>query len=407
MGTDQSRLVRNPDRTANTLPNSNVFSLRSVWLAIMPLNHPLTDEIKSPVFYQESIPVTQVSTSTICLIPEWAEQSAVLLAWPYAEGDFSRWLPAVEETYGAIASAVACREILIIACRSETHRDHIRAILAARSVDAGQVRYAILPYDDVWVRDTAPLAVGKSETVRLYDFRFNGWGGKYAHAADARFAENLHATGLLGTMPMSQVDFVLEGGSVESDGAGTLMTTSRCLLNPNRNPALSREQIEARLRADLGAEKILWLEHGYAEGDDTDAHIDTLARFCSPDTIAYTACDRIDDPLYRELEIMAEQLRTFTSVSGQSYRLIPLPIPRPIYSEEGDRLPATYANFLIINGAVLVPVYDDPADIEALERLAACFPGREIIAIDCIPLIRQYGSLHCMTMQFPKTVGVS
>jgi agmatine/peptidylarginine deiminase len=350
--------------------------------------------------------VTQPPSSTSYLIPEWAEQSAVLLAWPYAEGDFSRWLPAVEATYEHIALEISRRETLIVACRNETHRDRIGAKLAARSVDTRRVRYAILPYEDVWVRDTAPLTVATPEGARLLDFRFNGWGGKYSHSADARLAQNLYATGLLGTTPMDSIDFVLEGGSIEADGAGTLLTTTRCLLNPNRNPTLSREHIEDRLRTHLGAGKILWLEHGHAEGDDTDAHIDTLARLCSPDTIAYTACERPDDPLHGEFQAMAEQLRTFTSFAGQSYRLVPLPIPAPIYSEEGDRLPATYANFLIINGAVLVPVYNDPADAIALDRLAGCFPGREIIGIDCVSLIRQFGSLHCMTMQFPKTCGV-
>jgi agmatine/peptidylarginine deiminase len=179
------------------------------------------------------------------------------------------------------------------------------------------------------------------------------------------------------------------------------MTTTRCLLNPNRNPEYSRSEIEAVLSERLGARKVLWLEYGYAEGDDTDAHIDTLARFCSSDTIAYTACDRPDDPLYDEFLAMAEQLATFSNRLGQSYRLVPLPIPSPILSESGDRLPATYANFLIINDAVLVPVYADPADAIALDRLAGCWPERTIIPIDCVSLIRQYGSLHCMTMQFP------
>lgn len=330
----------------------------------------------------------------------------MLLAWPYAEGDFSPWLAAVEETYIAIAAEIARRQTLIVVCRTGAHRDAIAARLMARAVNAALVCYAVAPYNDVWVRDTAPLSVHTPEGIRLLDFGFNGWGGKYEHKADARLAENLHASGWLGNIPLQKVDFVLEGGSIESDGLGTLLTTTRCLLNPNRNPELGRTQIEARLSSSLGAKKILWLEYGHAEGDDTDAHIDTLARFCSPDTIAYTACDRPEDSLYGEFKAMEEQLRTFTSVSGQAYGLVPLPIPAPIYSEEGDRLPATYANFLIINDAVLVPIYNDPADRIALARLAECFPGRETIGIDCVPLIRQYGSLHCMTMQFPKTFGV-
>ncbi len=345
-------------------------------------------------------------TSPTSLIPEWAEQSAVLLAWPYAEGDFSPWLTEVEATYTAIALAIARRERLIIACRAEPHRQQISARLTAAGVDPGQLRLALIPFNDVWVRDTAPLSVSGPAGVRLLDFRFNGWGGKYAHADDAALARRLHATGLLGDTPLETVDFVLEGGSVETDGAGTVLTTSRCLLNPNRNPAFSQAQIEAQLGSRLGARQILWLTHGHAEGDDTDAHIDTLARFCSPETIAYTACDQPDDPLYAEFQAMATQLATFTNLAGQPYRLTPLPMPAPILSEDGSRLPATYANFLIANGAVLVPVYGDPADAVALERLARCFPEREIIAIDGLPLIRQYGSLHCMTMQFPAMVRV-
>lgn len=345
-------------------------------------------------------------TASTRLLPEWVEQSAVLLAWPYAEGDFSPWLAEVEATYTAIASEIARREILIVACRSGEHQRHIEAILNTAGLEAEHLRFARIAYNDVWIRDTAPLTVIGADGLRLLDFRFNGWGGKYAHADDAQLARNLHDSGILGGTPLDAIDFVLEGGSIETDGMGTLMTTTLCLLNPNRNPAFSLSQIEAQLKTRLGAEQVLWLTRGHAEGDDTDAHIDTLARFCSPDTIAYTACDQTDDPLYEEFQAMAAQLATFTNRAAQPYRLIPLPIPAPIRDEEGARLPATYANFLMINDAVLVPVYHDPADEVALERLAGCFPGREIIPIDCLPLIRQYGSLHCMTMQFPAAIHI-
>jgi len=340
------------------------------------------------------------------LIPEWAEQSAILLAWPYAAGDFRPWLADVETTYARITLEVIRRENLIIACRNQAHRQHIENSLNSVGVFRQRIRYSCIPYNDVWVRDTAPLSIQTLHGCKFLDFRFNGWGGKYFHADDAMLAGNLYATGVIGTIPIASVDFVLEGGSVESDGLGTILTTTRCLLNPNRNPQYSREQIEHCLRTELGAARILWLEHGHAQGDDTDAHIDTLARFCSPDTIAYTACDCEDDPLYKEFQAMQKQLRSFHMISGQAYRLVPLPIPAPIYSEQGGRLPATYANFLILNEAVLVPIYNDPADGIALQRLSACFPDREIVAIDCVPLIRQYGSLHCMTMQFPAGVGV-
>lgn len=307
------------------------------------------------------------------LAPEWAEQSAVLIAWPYCHGDFERWLNAVEETYDRIALEIARRETVILICQDNAHQRHIHQRLTSKGADLDRVRFVHLPYDDVWVRDTAPLTLTTAQGAKLIDFRFNGWGGKYPHENDARLAQRLHANGVLGDTPMDRVEFTLEGGSVESDGKGTILTTSRCLLNPNRNPEFTRDEIEDRLKTSLGARRILWLDHGYAEGDDTDAHIDTLARFCSPDTIAYTACSQADDPLYDEFKAMENQLRTFVTYSGQPYRLIPLNIPKPIYSEEGDRLPATYANFLIVNGAVLVPIYDDPADSEAMARLSDVF----------------------------------
>jgi agmatine/peptidylarginine deiminase len=357
--------------------------------------------------FSGAVILTVTSSLLSVLAPEWAEQSAVLIAWPYSQGDFKRWLSEVEETYDSIAHEIASRETVIILCRDDSHRMHVYQRLEARGADLDRVRFVQMPYDDVWVRDTAPLTLATRQGAKLVDFRFNGWGGKYPHEADAQLAQRLYATGLLGDIPMDRIEFTLEGGSVESDGEGTILTTSRCLLNPNRNPELTREQIENRLKTVLGASRILWLDHGHAEGDDTDAHIDTLARFCSPDTIAYTACNQPGDPLYDEFKAMEDQLRTFVTFSGQPYRLIPLNIPKPIFSEEGDRLPATYANFLIINGAVLVPVYDDPADSEAIARLSDAFPDREILGIPCISLIRQYGSLHCMTMQFPKTVRVS
>ncbi|CAL1241635.1 agmatine deiminase family protein [Candidatus Methylocalor cossyra] len=340
------------------------------------------------------------------LPPEWAAQAAVLLAWPDPDSDFGPWLEAVEATYRAIALEVTLRETLIVACRSKRLRDRVSRALAESGVPMHRVRPLVVPYDDVWVRDMAPLTVATPQGPRLLGFRFNGWGGKYPHASDARFARRLHETGLFPATPFQEVDLVLEGGSIESDGAGTLLATSRCLRNPNRNPALSGAQIAQHLRRYLGVERLLWLEHGYLEGDDTDAHIDTLARFCSPDTLAYSACDDPTDPLFEELRAMGDQLRAFTDAAGRPYRLLPLPIPKPIYGDSGQRLPASYANFLIINGAVLVPVYGDPADRVALERLAQGFPDRCIVAIDCTYLIRQYGSLHCATMQFPNIVGV-
>lgn len=336
--------------------------------------------------------------------PEWAEQSAVFVAWPYAQGDFAPWLTETEATYLAIALAVSRRQTLIVACRDAAHRLHIEGRLAAAQADLARIRFVELAYNDVWVRDTAPLSVETGDGPRLLDFRFNGWGGKYECADDARLARSLRETGALGDTPLVGVDFVLEGGSLETDGEGTLLTTARCLLNPNRNPGYDKAGIEARLKESFGVRRILWLHHGHATGDDTDAHVDTLARFCDARTIAYTASDDPQDPQYADLQAMESELQGLRTASGEAYRLVPLPIPQPIYSEEGERLPATYANFLIVNGAVLVPVYGDPADEIALARLADRFPEREIVAVPSKPLIRQYGSIHCMSMQFPASI---
>lgn len=336
--------------------------------------------------------------------PEWAEQSSVLIAWPFGSGDFSPWLADVESTYCLIAAAIAARQPLLIACRNREHRRHVESRLFGQRAKLERITLLELPYNDVWVRDTAPLSITAADGAALLDFRFNGWGGKYDHENDAKLAARLHATGIFPSTALQAVDMVLEGGSIETDGCGTLLTTARCLLNPNRNPNLDRNRIEARLREHFGVARILWLHHGHAEGDDTDAHVDTLARFCDTETIAYTACDEPADPLYGDLRSMEQELAGFTTPAGAAYRLIPLPIPRPILDEDGNRLPATYANFLIVNGAVLVPVYDDPCDQIALDRLATCFPDRDLIAIPATPLIRQYGSIHCMTMQFPSSV---
>jgi agmatine deiminase len=246
--------------------------------------------------------------------------------------------------------------------------------------------------------------VFKNQKPVLLDFVFNGWGNKFPADRDNEISRALLTQDAFGELEMHSVDFVLEGGGIETDGDDTLLTTSRCLLAHSRNPALTYSQIEAVLTNHLGVDRFLWLDHGALAGDDTDSHIDTLARFCDPDTIAYCHCDDTADEHFAELQRMQQQLQTFRNKTNQPYRLIPLPLPAAKYDDQGRRLPATYANFLIINDAVLVPTYQDPADENALRTLQSCFPKREIIGIDCSALIRQYGSLHCVTMQLP--VGV-
>ena len=235
--------------------------------------------------------------------------------------------------------------------------------------------------------------------LACHDFIFNGWGGKY----ETRDLDNAVPRGIARhlNIPLWEHGIVLEGGSIDVNGRGTVMTTEQCLLNPNRNPDLSKDQIEKTLHECLGTAHAIWLPGGII-GDDTDGHVDTLARFCDPGTIAYQACDDRQDAHYEELRAMADELAAFRDPYGKPYRLAPLPLPEPIHDDDGRRLPAGYPNFLIVNGAVLVPTYGCAQDAAALERLRPCFPTREVIGIDCRALIHQYGSLHCVTMQIPK-----
>lgn len=338
------------------------------------------------------------------LPPEWATQSGVMLTWPHMHGDWAARLEMVQPTFDAIAREVSRREKVLIVCYDSKHRAHIEQRLRNAGADMARVILQIAPSNDTWARDHGPITVKCGDELLLLDFGFNGWGGKYGYAADNEISRRLYTLETFGDVPMQTVAMILEGGSIEVDGAGTLLTTSRCLLAPTRNPGLTREKIEAELKQLLGLTRILWLGHGHLEGDDTDAHIDTLARYCDANTIAYVACDDPSDAHYTELKEMERELQSFTAANGAPYKLVPLPWPRARFDEDGRRLPATYANFLIINGAVLVPTYQDPADAVALARLRECFPQHEVIAIDCLPLVYQYGSLHCVTMQLPKGV---
>ena len=338
------------------------------------------------------------------LPPEWARQSGVMLTWPHAHGDWAGDLDGAERAFTAIARAVAEREKVLVVCFDTDHRERLRRTLIESGLRAGQLLCAAVASNDTWARDHGPITVLCRDQPAIFDFQFNGWGGKYRADLDNAVTAHLHAQGVFRDAPREQIDLVLEGGSIDVDGCGTLLTTRSCLLAPTRNPGFTQPQIEERLSELLGINRILWLDHGRLAGDDTDGHIDTLARFCNSETIAYVACDDPADQHFDELGSMARELRDLKSAAGSSYRLVPLPLPRPQYDTEGTRLPATYANFLIINGAVLVPTYDDPADEVALRRLRNCFPDRALVPIDCSALIRQFGSLHCVTMQLPAGV---
>lgn len=330
---------------------------------------------------------------------EWEPQAAVLIAWPHHTGDF-RNLASVEQSYSFIAGTISQYQPLLIVCRDTEHQRHIEPQLKTLE----SITFIHATVNDIWVRDTVFLTVENGGKLQLLNFRFNGWGDKYPHQHDNALNHNLLKATPFNGVNFLDVDFILEGGSVESDGIDTILTTRQCLLNPNRNKDLNRQEIEQQLFTHFGAKRVLWIDQENLTGDDTDAHIDTLARFCTATTIAYTASDDPQDPHHASLQAMQTQLQALRTQSGEAYQLVPLPMPKPIYDDEGQRLPANYSNFLIINNAVLVPVYDDPNDAIALQRLTDIFPDHTIIATPCRPLVHQYGSLHCMTMQFPAKV---
>ncbi len=332
---------------------------------------------------------------------EWEPQDGVLLTWPHDGGDWCPWLAEVDQVYVALARAITARERVLVCVRDAAHRSHVMQLLQGAGVTLERVALCTVASNDSWARDHGPITVLEHGRARLLDFVFNGWGGKYAAALDDRITATLVQAGAFAATAHERIEFVLEGGAIESDGAGTLLTTAACLLSQGRNPGLTRADIERRLHEFFGLQRVLWLEHGALEGDDTDSHIDTLARFCDATTIAYVRCDDRSDAHFAALDAMERELVALRDAHGAPYRLVALPWPAPKYGDDGRRLPATYANFLVINDAVLVPTYRDAADAAALAALGACFPQREIVAIDCLPLIRQYGSLHCVTMQLP------
>ena len=257
--------------------------------------------------------------------------------------------------------------------------------------------------NDSWTRDHGAITILEGDQPKLLDFTFNGWGHKFESDLDNKITYNLANT-LFKGLTIASKTFILEGGSIESDGRGVLLTTEKCLLSSTRNSDMHQNQIEHFLKKELGLKKILWLKHGYLIGDDTDAHIDTLARFCDVDTIAYVKCKNPKDIHFDNLKLMEEELINFKDLSGKKYKLVPLPFPDPCYDKKENRLPATYANFILVNNGVLVPIYGVKQDQEAVNSLKKIFPRRTVIGVDCLPIIEQNGSLHCISMHYHSAV---
>ena len=325
---------------------------------------------------------------------EWEPQTAIHFTFPHKESDWANHLDKVIPCFVEIIETVCQFENVVVVCKDIALTKQL-----LKNCPTERLQLIQFESNDTWARDHSGITIFENGESVILDFMFNGWGLKFPADKDNLITQKLFNKGVFTAKKLQKIGLVLEGGGIESDGKGTLLTTTECLLSPNRNPHLSKKQIENRLIKLFGLHRILWLNHGLLEGDDTDSHIDTLARFCDENTIAYIQCNDQTDSHFHALNLMEQELKSFKTKDDAPYRLIPLPMASPCFDEEGNRLPATYANFLIINQAVLVPIYGVPQDATALKILETCFPNRKIIGINCSPLILQHGSLHCITMQ--------
>lgn len=333
------------------------------------------------------------------LPPEWEIQSGVQLTWPHNNTDWNHMLDEVTECYINVAKEIVKREHLLIVTPQP---DKVKNIIGS-IIDMSNVTIVECNSNDTWARDHAGLTVKdiNSNIYAILDFGFNGWGQKFEADLDNKITFSCYKKNLFNAEYKDINHFILEGGSIEVDGNGSLMTTSRCLLSKYRNPTYSKKDIETTLKECFGVKNIIWIENGYLAGDDTDSHIDTLARFCPNNTIAYVKCYDSEDEHYSELIAMEEEIKNSVNANGEPYNLIELPMADKVIFDN-ERLPASYANFLIVNGAVLMPTYNQPEnDKKAIDAISKAFPNYDIVGIDCSALIKQHGSLHCITMQYP------
>ncbi|MGV8962154.1 MAG: agmatine deiminase family protein [Candidatus Saccharimonadaceae bacterium] len=329
---------------------------------------------------------------------EWHSQSAIQITWPHEGTDWEYILEEVTQFYVSLSKEILKHTKLIIVC------SNIREVEKYFTASEQQkIVISEIESNDTWTRDHGAISVFIDNKPVIYDFGFNAWGLKFAANLDNQITTRLFQKNVYQSKVSyhNHLNFILEGGAIESDGEGTLLTTSKCLLAPNRNQPFTKKDIEKYLKEMFGLKRILWLDYGYLAGDDTDNHIDTLARFCDANTIAYVKCTDSNDEHFEELKKMEEELVAFRTIKGNPYNLIPLPMAETVY-EDKYKLPATYANFLILDDVVLMPTYATFKDALAKDQLSLAFPYKNIIPIDCRTLIKQHGSLHCITMQYPK-----
>ncbi len=325
------------------------------------------------------------------LIAEFEKQSFTQIIFPHKKTDWLEYLSDAEETFINIIQAIQKHQKCFIICSDITY-------VKSKFLDHHNLYFVEYETNDTWARDCSALCVEDNKEIKLLDFTFNAWGNKFASKKDDAMSQEMKNIYL---QDLEKLDFVLEGGAVESNGDGIILTTSICMLNQNRNPHLDPIEITQALHSFFGGDKILYLEHAYLSGDDTDSHIDTLVRFVDKQTIMYVQCEDTKDEHYKELYLMQKELMQIAHEYQLS--LIALPMPEAIYFKE-ERLPATYANFLFVNDAVLVPIYGVKEDTKALSIFKKTFTQREITPIDCSTLIKQHGSLHCVSMNFASGV---
>lgn len=346
-----------------------------------------------------------MTDNKVRLIAEWEEQDAVIVSWPHIDTDWDYMLDEVDDCYKKMVSAIIKYEDVIILTPQE---ERVAQLTKDIKSETNKIHIIKIDTNDTWVRDYGPISLeleSDSKKIKcIADFTFNGWGMKFASNKDNLINRCLYLSRSFASdvSMLNRLILVLEGGGIETDGLGTLMTTKSVIFEPNRNAGFSENDISNIISETLGANRIHMLSHGYLEGDDTDGHIDTLARFISPDTIAYVSCDDENDIHFHELKEMEKELQNLKDINGCNYNLIPLPLPKPIFDEDGNRLPATYANFLFVNGAIILPIYNQFYDDIVIERLKKAVPDKDIVPVDCNALIKQHGSLHCATMQIPK-----
>ncbi len=338
------------------------------------------------------------SPSTTVMPAEWEKQEAILLSWPHLNTDWREMLQEVQSCFKQVAKAILSEMKLIVVTPQV---EDVKMQLTDLD-NSNNIIYQSIPTNDTWARDFGPISVFNNGKPMMLDFKFNAWGMKFASNYDNLICREMSRNGIFKAQYVNYQDFVLEGGSIESDGKGTILTTSNCLLSQNRNDSLDKNQIENVLKERLGAKKVLWLDNGMLIGDDTDSHIDTLARLAPGNNILYVKSTESCGEQDESLRLMEQELKLMSNAHGDPFKLVPLPCPEPIYDDEGNRLPATYANFLITNSQVLVPIYSQHScDAQALETIADVFPQRTVVGINCNALIKQHGSLHCITMQIP------